>query len=285
MMDLRTATRVRCLGGADLPAVRRVLDRDPATNTFVDSKVTRCGLDTVRLGGELWGYEEDGELSALCYVGANVVPVEADTAAARAFAEFARTRIPARRCSSIWGPREAVQPFWERVAPVWGPARTVREHQPFMVLDTMPSIAPDPEVRPARTDEFDLLYPASVAFFLEELGVSPEAGGAATFYRGRVSDLLRRGRSFARFENGRVVFKAEIGIETSQAFQVQGVWVRPDRRGTGLAGPGVAAVVTAGLRSVAPVATLYVNAFNESARRAYRAVGFEDRSMFMTVLF
>lgn len=284
-MDLRTTTRVRCLGAADLPAVRRVLDRDPVTNTFVDAKVTASGMDTYRLGAELWGYEEDGEITALCYVGANVVPVEADAKAARAFAEFARVRAPTRRCSSIWGPREAVQTLWDRLAPVWGPARAIRDRQPFMVLDTMPAVSPDPLVRQARTDEFELLYPASVAFFLEELGVSPEAGGAAGFYRSRVSDLLRRSRTFARVEDGSVVFKAEIGIETRHAFQVQGVWVRPDRRGHGLAGPGVAAVVAAGLRSVAPVATLYVNAFNVPARRAYYAVGFRDYSTFMTVLF
>lgn len=284
-MDLRTVTGVRRLDAADLAAVRRVLDQDPVTNTFVDSKVSAVGMDYLRLGAELWGYEADGELTALCYVGANVVPVQADVTAARAFADFARLRVPTRRCSSIWGPRDAVQALWERIAPVWGPARAIRDSQPFMVLDTMPAVRPDPHIRPARIDEFDLLYPASVAFFMEELGVSPETGGAANFYRSRVSDLLRRNRAFARFEEGRVVFKAEIGIETRSAFQVQGVWVRPDRRGAGLAAPGVAAVVEAGLRSVAPIATLYVNTFNEAARRAYRAVGFEDHSTFMTVLF
>lgn len=284
-MDVRTDTRVRRLDVADLAAVRRVLDQDPVTNTFVDSKVSTVGMDNLRLGAELWGYEEYGELTALCYVGANVVPVQADLAAARAFGDFARSRVPARRCSSIWGPRDAVRALWERVAPVWGPARAVRDNQPFMVLDSMPAMCPDPCVRPVRPDEFELLYPTSVAFFLEELGVSPEAGGAASFYRSRVSDLLWRHRAFARFEGGRVAFKAEVGIETRKAFQVQGVWVRPDRRGSGLAAPGVAAVVAAGMRSVAPVATLYVNAFNESARRAYRTVGFEDHSTFMTVLF
>jgi predicted GNAT family acetyltransferase len=82
-----------------------------------------------------------------------------------------------------------------------------------------------------------------------------------------------------------VVAKAEIGIATPRAFQVQGVWVRPDRRGEGLAAPCVAAVVAAGLREVAPVASLYVNDFNVAARRAYARVGFEQTTTFMTVLF
>ena len=49
--------------------------------------------------------------------------------------------------------------------------------------------------------------------------------------------------------------------------------------------PGIAAVVAAGLRDVAPVATLYVNDFNLPARRAYSRVGFTQTTTFMTVLF
>jgi len=39
-----------------------------------------------------------------------------------------------------------------------------------------------------------------------------------------------------------VMFKAEIGAVTPQACQVQGVWVRPELRGRGLAVAGMAAV-------------------------------------------
>ena len=52
-----------------------------------------------------------------------------------------------------------------------------------------------------------------------------------------------RGWSFARFDEGRLVFKAEVACATPYAAQVQGVWVAPDRRGEGLAAAGMAAVV------------------------------------------
>lgn len=289
MIDLQTSQqtghRVRTLGPADLQAVRALLAADPAANAFVDSRIRLSGLDVIRLGAEIWGYECDGQLISACYVGANIVPVEATPEAARAFGEHARTRPGMRRCSSIWGPRQAVEPLWQALAPAWGPARDVRLEQPFMALARDPDVAPDPMVRRVSPMDFELVYSSSVAFFIEELGVSPEAGGAGYAYRSRVLDLVNRHRAFARIEDGRVVFKAEVGIETPLAFQIQGVWVPPDRRGQGLAAPGMAAVVAAGLREVAPVATLYVNAHNTSARRAYASVGFEECGTFMTVLF
>ncbi|WP_020575648.1 DUF4081 domain-containing GNAT family N-acetyltransferase [Actinopolymorpha alba] len=280
---LETTEQVRLLRTTDLAAIRRILDADPSTNVFVDARLRAAGSDLRRLGAQVWGFEERGRLVSLCYAGANLVPVAATPAAAVAFAD--RAIRAGRTCSSVWGPREAVVPMWRTLEPSWGPARGVRVEQPFLTMCRPPSVRPDPLVRRVRMDELDLVYRASVAFFSEELGVSPEARDGGAYYRGRVADLVSRGYAFARIENNEVVFKAEIGVATPRAFQIQGVWVRPDRRGERLAAAGVAAVVAAGLREVAPVATLYVNDFNLPARRAYARVGFTQTATFMTVLF
>ena len=93
-------------------------------------------------------------------------------------------------------------------------------------------------------DDLAALYPACVAMYTEEVGVSPESAGGKDLYRARVRQLISRGWSFARFdERGRVIFKAEVACATPYAAQVQGVWVAPDRRGEGLAAAGMAAVV------------------------------------------
>jgi predicted GNAT family acetyltransferase len=133
-------------------------------------------------------------------------------------------------------------------------------------------------------DELDVIYPASVAMFVEEVGVSPESDGAA-HYRARVAQLVSRGWAFARLEDGQVVFKAEIGVATSRACQIQGVYVHPDHRGRGIAAPAMAAVVNAALRDIAPVVSLYVNAGNTAARRAYQRAGFVRAATFATILF
>ncbi len=119
-------------------------------------------------------------------------------------------------------------------------------------------------------EELDILWPACVAMFTEEVGVSPTIGDGGASYRARLVQLIRGGRAFARIEDGKVIFKAEIGAVTPQACQVQGVWVRPECRGQGLAAPGMAAVVVEAARSIAPLVSLYVNDYNQPARAAYR---------------
>ena len=279
---LRT-TSLRVLGPRDLTAAMEVLDRDPVANVFVASRVRAAGLDSWRLGGEMWGYVVDGRLEALCHAGANLVPVEAGPEAVRAFA--GRARRQGRRCATIVGPKEAVQPMWRLLEPSWGPARDVRPDQPLLATSRPSPVRPDPAVRRVRNDELDLLLPACVAMFTEEVGVSPVAADGGAAYRARVAELIASGRSFARIEDGRVVFKAELGSVTAKACQVQGVWVDPELRGRGLSVGGMAAVVDLALRDVAPVVSLYVNDFNTAARAAYERVGFEQRGTFMSVLF
>ncbi|MFC7218292.1 GNAT family N-acetyltransferase [Streptomyces polyrhachis] len=268
----------------EISAARRVLDRDPVANAFVAARVAAAGLDPWRLGGEMWGWYEGGRLESLCYSGANLVPICATPAAVHGFAE--RARRTGRRCSSIVGPAEATAELWSLLAPDWGPAREVRTRQPLMATTTMPAgVRPDPLVRRVRRSEMDVLMPACVAMFTEEVGVSPLSGDGGLVYQARVAELIGAGRAFARIEDGRVVFKAELGAVTAQACQIQGVWVAPEHRGRGLAVTGMAAVLRHALAQVSPVASLYVNDYNTPARAAYRRVGFREVGAFMSVLF
>ena len=279
-----TTPAVRPVEPSELDEVLRVLRREPVNNAFVTARVEAAGLDPWRLGGEMWGWYRAGRLSALCYAGANLVPLCADSAAVRAFAE--RALRQGRRCSSLVGPAEPTAELWAHLAPHWGPAREVRCPQPLLVAERESSaVAPDPLVRRARKEELERVLPACVAMFTEEVGVSPLAADGGLLYQARVAELVGTGRSFVRFEDGRVVFKAEIGAATAQACQIQGVWVTPERRGEGLSKTGMAAVLRFALRDVAPVVSLYVNDFNAAARAAYRRVGFEEVGAFMSVLF
>jgi predicted GNAT family acetyltransferase len=279
-----TQTTTRVLEPSELGAALAILESDPVANAFVTSRVQVAGLDPWRLGGEMWGWYTDGRLRSLCYSGANLVPICATPEAVRGFAD--RARRTGRRCSSIVGPVEATTQLWRLLEPNWGPAREVRANQPLMVTEHIPeNVPPDPLVRRIRKDELDMIMPACVAMFTEEVGVSPLAGDGGLLYQARVAELVGAGRAFARIENGKVVFKAEIGAATPRACQIQGVWVDPAHRGRGLSETGMAAVVRYALADVAPVVSLYVNDYNTPARAAYRRVGFREVGAFMSVLF
>jgi uncharacterized protein len=270
------------LGPADLPAALEVLAADPVTNVFVEYRSRMTQLDPRWLGGQMWGYIVDGELRALCHVGANLVPVAATAESCAAFAD--RAARQRRLSSTIVGPRQAVELLWADLADEWGTPREMRWDQPHLEISSAALVNADPAVRRTTPDEIDVLYPACVAMYREEVGVSPEADGGRNLYRARVAQLVNRGWSFSRIEDGRVLFKAEIGSQTSRASQLQGVYVDREHRGRGLGTAGVATVVRTVLAEGSPAVTLYVNADNEPARRAYERVGFRRTRLFASVL-
>ena len=274
---------VRVLESTDLDAFLALAGQDPVVNVFVDHRARTTNLEPRWLGGEVWGRFAGGELVAACHVGANLVPVQCRPEDARAFGERALAR--SRTVSTVVGPHDAVEAFWQTVSASWGRPRELRWGQPHLEISRSPLVEPDPEVRRTTRADLDALYPACVAMYTEEVGVSPEAGGGAELYRARVTQLISRGWSFARFDRGRLVFKAEVACASPRAAQIQGVYVPPDLRGQGLATAGMAAVVKQVREQVAPVVSLYVNDWNVPARRAYEHVGFTQSATFSTVMF
>jgi len=148
----------RLLDDRDRAAAMAVCDQDQVSNVFVASRIRALGLEPGRLGAQLWGFEQNGQLTSLCYAGANLVPVQATSEAVAAFAD--RALRQGRRCSSIVGPSTAVTELWRLLRPHWGPARDVRAAQPLMAIDGPPEVAADPAVRRVRSDEIDILMPA-----------------------------------------------------------------------------------------------------------------------------
>lgn len=278
---LRSRGAVRALGMADVDEALEVCAQDPVSNVFVAARIEESGLAGNR--GPLFGYEDRGE-RALCWCGANVVPVEAGERALAALA----AKVVRRRtwASSIFGPADQVLALWGRLERHWGEAREVRPNQLVMTMTSPPAaagVAADPAVRPARIDELDLVVPAAAAMFTEEIGYPPYQGNGLAYRRG-VANLIEQGRTLVRIEDGTVVFKADLGSVSLGVAQVQGVWVHPDWRGRGIAAPAMAAVVEHTLAEVAGTATLYVNDFNVPAVATYRRVGFVQTGTFATVL-
>ena len=289
---------VRVLTNEDTPALQALAGQDPVVNCFVESMLQSgrtagtgstgslfLGLDSTpgpqdRPGTTTAGQSQPG-LAAACWAGSNVIPIGADRQDGVLFGQALLSLR--RRFASIYGPQQAVLGIWSELASGLQRARDVREDQPLMVIEGAPSVPPHPEVRPTRPDEFATLLPAAAAMFEEELGFSPLLNGA-TQYRMRLEELIQRGHSVVlTAPDGSIRFKADLGVVSRDCAQIQGVWVHPAERGRGLAAPAMAAVVRHA-RTVAPQVSLYVNAFNTPAVRAYQRVGFTQVGTFATVL-
>ncbi len=263
----------------DLDSVRVVLDDDPVGACMVASRVLDYGVDPNAIGGELWTRRRVTE--SLCYAGANLIPLRGGPDDIAAFADKALSAP--RRCSSLVGRAEMVLPLWRRLEAGWGAARDVRDEQPLMALSAAPLCAVDTAVRPVRMEELDAYLVAAIEMFIGEVGIDPRMGDGGRGYRRRVAGLIAAGRAWARFEDGQVVFKAEIGSQSPTVGQIQGVWVHPQWRGRGLGAAGTATLADAVLRS-GRIASLYVNGYNHVARGAYAKIGFTQVGTFATVL-
>lgn len=267
------------LGARDAESVTRALDMDPVASCMVSARVEAYGMTPRLLGGEMWSASTPEE--SLCFAGANLMPLIGDDNDLDYFAD--RVLAVPRMCTSVVGDADLALGLWGRIEGEWGSPREVRPEQPLLAMRGAPSIEPDPHVRLVRNADLDVYFPAAVEMFRGEVGVDPCAGDGGRSYRRRLAALISARRVFARFEEGRVVYKAEIGSMSRRVGQIQGVWVDPDMRGRGLGAAGTAAVAAAIARQ-GRTASLYVNSFNTAARATYRTVGFERVGTFATVL-
>ena len=281
-----TGDTVRILANSDTAALRHLIDEHPVTNAYVQSI-----LNTGRRAGPIGGFARGvflgifdpaapGTLVAACWAGANIVPVTNEYQPGVYFGQALLALE--ERFGSIFGPQQAVEGIWEVLQHGRQNARDIRLEQPFMTITDQATVAPNPQIRLATEGDYDRVLPASVAMFTEELGYSPLADGSSG-YRLRVRQLIAKGHTMIEHGPAGIVFKADFGIVTQAAVQIQGVWVAPAARGQGRAAPAMAAVVNHALR-LAPVVCLYVNDFNTAAIRTYQRVGFQTVDRFATVL-
>lgn len=228
---------------------------------------------------------EDGHLEGLCWIGGNIVPSGIPQGAVPALVREIRRR--SRWYSSIVGPQEQVRALYAQAGGAFGAPREIRDVQPHLGMNTRPEVEPDPHVHATHLADVEVLIPAAVAMFTEEVGYSPLTAGSG--YTRRVRSLVTEGRSLCRIEDrgdGReVVFKADLGTVGFGLTQIQGVWVNPKYRGQGLAAPAMASVVNYAHQHVAPTVSLYVNDFNVAALATYARVGFVRTGTFSTILY
>jgi ribosomal protein S18 acetylase RimI-like enzyme len=253
------------------PALDEILAfcaEDPIERVFLEDVARR------RLG-RLAGLRDGHRLTALCYVGANVVPSGRETDA------FARIALAARP-RMIVGEEQAVGDLWEAISGRLPSPRADRPGQPVYVLDEAPPDA-GTGIRPATVDDLPLLVPASAEAFLEEVGVDAYARDPALF-TARTRTQIEEGRSWLWEEGGRILFKAEASAWTPHAVQLQQVWVDPDLRGRGY-GKGGLADLCALLLELVPAVCLFVRPENAPAIALYETIGMRRVGSYRSLIF
>lgn len=241
---------------------------EPVERVFLED-VARRGL------GRFVALESGGSLSALCHVGANLVPSGEGCAE---FAEVARAASP----RMLIGESSAVSELWDAARPSMACPREDRPGQPVYAITEAPSSG-ESGLRAATADDLDLLVPACAAAHELELGVDPLERDPEGF-RWRTLAQIEEGRSWLWAEDDVIRFKAEASAWTPAAVQIQQVWVEPAARGRGDGARGLRDLCRLLLEGT-PTVTLFVRRENAAAIALYDAIGMRRVLEYRSVLF
>lgn len=127
-------------------------------------------------------------------------------------------------------------------------------------------------LRPATLAQLPEIVGASADMVEGATGVNPLISDPAGF-RERTARRVERGRVWAWFDEGRLVFKIDVAAETPEAVYVEGLYVNPAARGRGH-GLRCFAQLTNLLLRRADALCLMVEESNAAARALYKRLGF-----------
>jgi RimJ/RimL family protein N-acetyltransferase len=257
--------------GAIEPRLEQILEfcaEEPVERVFLEDVARR------RLG-RFTAFAANGRLTALCHVGANVVPSGEGCGRFAHAASRGRARM-------IIGDERAVDELWDDLARLMPAPRNDRPGQPVYAISEPPPPG-DTGLRPATDKDFPLLLPACAAAHEEEIGIDPMARDPEGF-RWRTRSQIEEGRSWLWVERGTILFKAEASAWTPSAVQVQQVWVDPPARNKGYAQRGMRDLCRLLLERV-PTVCLFVRPENAPAIRVYEAIGMQRHGSYRSLIF
>jgi hypothetical protein len=253
-----------------VPELDEILDfcaRDPVERVLLED-VAR------RRVGRFVGLRDGGSLTALCHVGANVVP------SGQGCGAFA-TRALDGRARMVVGEEAAVGELWDAMRNRADRPREDRPGQPVYTISEPPSPG-GTGLRPATRGDLSLLVPACAAAHAEEIGIDPLRDDEEAFLW-RTRGQIEESRSWVWRERDTILFKAEASAWTPAAVQLQQVWVDPAVRGNGYAQRGMRDLCRLLLRRV-PCVTLFVRPENLAAIRVYEAIGMRRALTFRSII-
>ena len=250
----------------------------PEVNCFLSSRAQL--LEKSKNSTVLVYRNSYSEIEGVTYIGGNLIPAISTRAALLSLVDHLRSKQ--YKFSSIVGESRTVFDLWELISHLYSDPRAIRQSQPLLSLRGVPKISGNPLVHPATLADLDEVVEVGIAMFTAEVGEVPDY----VDYRSRSIELIGAGRTLISraLDNGKIIFKSDIGAIGAGAYQIHGVWVDPAHRGKGLGSAGVATLVEYSNR-FAPIASLYVNDFNHAARASYHKVGFEKVAELATIFF
>jgi ribosomal protein S18 acetylase RimI-like enzyme len=248
-------------------------------HTFIKTSwISDNGLNSALNRGTFYGCRNaKGQLEGVALIGhITLFEAQVDSAVA-AFAQMAQS------CPSvhtILGEEDQITRFMDHYR-IGSTAKPVACRELLLEKRTVEGLDVVSSLRPAKSEELELVVPVHAQMAFEECGVNPLDVDASGF-RERCARRIKQGRVWIVIEDGRLHFKADVVSDTPNVIYLEGVYVSSEHRGNGY-GARCMTQLTNHLLERTKSVCLLVNQTNSLAQACYRKASYEFREYYDTV--
>ena len=237
------------------------------------------GLVSEHNRGTFYGCRNsEGRLEGVALIG-HATLIETRTRGA--VRELALTAQIHNRLHMILAEQEKVEEFWNYYADDGQPMRLACRELLFELKNRVGTTGKIEGWRLATLDDLHLIAPVHAAMAEAESGVNPLERDREGFLA-RCARRISKNRVWVLIENDRLIFKADVQAETPEVIYLEGIYVSPEHRGSGLARRCLTQLCGTLLERTGSICLL-ANEENEKAHIFYRMCGFKRVGNYDTI--
>ena len=272
--------RLHLLEKSNEAEVVEFLSVRPVHTVVMKSFIQDNGLESADNRGKFYGYRgSNGSLEGVALIGHTTLIEARSDDSLLAFALAAKVSETPLHIMMADG--NTIEKFWKFYADAnQKPRLTCTEllfelNFPFLVQKCKW------DVRNAKAAEIEQIAEAHAEVAFIESGVNPLEKDREGFLR-RTLKRIEKGRTFVVFENGKLVFKADIVAETSDVVYLEGIYVAPEYRGQNVGSDCLAELSLQLMDRVANICLLS-NVEFKGAHRSFAKAGFKHTDSCQTI--
>ena len=273
-------SRLEVLEEQNREEVLGFLNVRPVHTVAMASFIADNGFESEHNRGRYIGYRnEKGELEGVALIGHSTLIEARSEEALVAFAiEARRSETPIHLMMSEG---RVIERFWDFYKEDGAEPRHLFTERLFEL--NFPFLVQNCEwnITTARPEEIEQIAEAHAEVAWIETGDNPLEIDREGFLK-RCMRRIEQGRTFVVFENGKLLFKADIVAETDKVIYLEGIYVSPEMRGKGV-GPRCLSKLSTMLLERAENICMLSNLKFESAHRSFEKAGYRSSDCCTTI--
>ena len=272
--------RIVRLGETEKHEVLEFLAQRPVHTVVMTSMIQDNGMESAENRGKFFGYRNaQGTLEGVALIGHTTLVESRSNESLTAFALIARqSETPIHFMMSDG---KTIERFWQYYTDGLREPRLVCPELLFELKFPFPVQNCEWEVRLADASELEQIAVAHDEVAFIESGSSPMQKDREGFLK-RCLRRIEQKRTFVVFENGKLVFKADIVAETSDVIYLEGIYVAPEYRGKGV-GSNCLSNLSLQLMERVQNICLLSNVEFKGAHRSFAKAGFHNTDSCHTI--